>query len=86
MRSSTPTRWFCAADATTRKSPAAPRASGREVDESARERLAGTPAELVRQIGRYREAGSQRIYLQMLDLADLDHIELVASEVMPQIG
>ncbi|NKV50675.1 LLM class F420-dependent oxidoreductase, partial [Rhodococcus hoagii] len=60
---------------------------GREVDEL-RENggLAGTPAELVDKIGRYREAGSQRIYLQMLDLADLDHIELVASEVMPQIG
>ncbi|NKS81977.1 TIGR03560 family F420-dependent LLM class oxidoreductase [Rhodococcus hoagii] len=59
---------------------------GREVDELRENGLVGTPAELVDKIGRYREAGSQRIYLQMLDLADLDHIELVASEVMPQIG
>ncbi len=36
-------------------------------------------------IGTFAEAGSQRVYLQTLDLADLDHLELVASEVMPQL-
>ena len=30
------------------------------------------------------EAGTERIYLQVLDLADLDHLELVAEKVMPQ--
>ncbi|QKT09514.1 LLM class F420-dependent oxidoreductase [Rhodococcus sp. W8901] len=58
---------------------------GREVDELRENGLAGTPAELVDKIGRYSEAGTQRIYLQTLDLADLDHLELVASEVMPQL-
>jgi alkanesulfonate monooxygenase SsuD/methylene tetrahydromethanopterin reductase-like flavin-dependent oxidoreductase (luciferase family) len=48
--------------------------------------LAGSPAELVDKIGRYTEAGSQRIYLQTLDLSDLDHLELVASEVLPQLS
>ncbi|MGF7124842.1 LLM class F420-dependent oxidoreductase [Rhodococcus sp. AG1013] len=59
---------------------------GREVDELRENGLAGTPAELVDKIGRYSEAGTQRIYLQTLDLADLDHLELVASEVMPQLN
>ncbi|CAM3251472.1 LLM class F420-dependent oxidoreductase [Prescottella defluvii] len=59
---------------------------GREVGELRENGLAGSPAELVDKIGRYREAGTQRIYLQTLDLADLDHLELVASEVMPQLN
>ncbi|GCE39700.1 LLM class F420-dependent oxidoreductase [Rhodococcus sp. USK10] len=59
---------------------------GREVSELRENGLAGSPAELVDKIGRYAEAGSQRIYLQTLDLADLDHLELVASEVVPQLS
>jgi F420-dependent oxidoreductase-like protein len=47
--------------------------------------LVGTPSEVVDQLGRHAEAGAERVYLQVLDLADLDHLELVASEVMPQV-
>jgi hypothetical protein len=36
-------------------------------------------------LGRYAEAGAQRCYLQVLDLSDLDHLDLVASEVAPQL-
>ncbi|WP_428964182.1 LLM class F420-dependent oxidoreductase [Micromonospora fluostatini] len=60
-------------------------AIGREPAELRANGLAGTPAEIVERIGRYAEAGSQRIYLQILDLADLDHLELVAAEVAPQV-
>ncbi|NYF54564.1 LLM class F420-dependent oxidoreductase [Micromonospora purpureochromogenes] len=60
-------------------------AIGREPAELRENGLAGTPAELVDKIGRYAEAGSERIYLQLLDLTDLDHLELVAAEVMPQL-
>ncbi|MGB2567930.1 LLM class F420-dependent oxidoreductase [Micromonospora citrea] len=60
-------------------------AIGREPAELRENGLAGTPAELVDKIGRYAQAGSERIYLQLLDLADLDHLELVATEVMPQL-
>lgn len=60
-------------------------AVGREVDELRAHGLAGTPAEVVDKIGRYAEVGAQRIYLQVLDLADLDHLELVAEKVMPQV-
>ncbi|MBF6173401.1 LLM class F420-dependent oxidoreductase [Nocardia blacklockiae] len=62
-------------------------AIGREVEELKRNGLAGTPAEVVDKIGRYREAtGITRLYLQTLDLSDLDHLELVAAEVAPQLG
>ena len=46
---------------------------------------AGTPAEVVDTLGRYAELGSQRVYLQTLDLDDLDHLELVATEVSRQL-
>jgi len=59
---------------------------GREVDELKENGLAGSPAEVVDRIGRYAEQGSTRFYLQILDLADLDHLELIASQVMPQVG
>ena len=61
-------------------------AIGREVDELRGHGVAGTPAEAVDVLGRYTEAGAQRVYLQVLDLADLDHLDLVAGEVAPQLG
>jgi F420-dependent oxidoreductase-like protein len=60
-------------------------AIGRDPDELRANGLAGTPTEVVEKIGRYAEAGSQRIYLQVLDLGDLDHVELVAERVAPQL-
>ena len=62
-------------------------AIGREVDElRANTPLVGTPAEIVDRLGPFAEAGVQRVYLQLLDAADLDHLELFASEVMRQVG
>ena len=58
---------------------------GRQVDELRENGLAGTPTEIVDKIGRYAEIGCQRIYLQVLDLDDIAHIELIASEVLPQL-
>ncbi len=60
-------------------------AIGREVEELKANGLAGTPAEVADRIGRYREAGSRRIYFQILDLDDLDHLELIATQVKPQL-
>ena len=60
-------------------------AIGREVEELRENGLAGTPAEVIERIGAYAEAGAQRIYLQTLDLADLDHLDLIAAEVMPHV-
>ncbi|WP_055588575.1 LLM class F420-dependent oxidoreductase [Peterkaempfera griseoplana] len=61
-------------------------AIGREPAELRENGLAGTPDEVVEKIGRYAEAGSQRFYFQILDLDDLDHLELIASRVAPQLG
>ncbi|UNX56575.1 LLM class F420-dependent oxidoreductase (plasmid) [Georgenia sp. TF02-10] len=60
-------------------------AIGREVDELRTNGLAGTPQEVVDKIGTYAEAGAERVYLQVLDLADLDHLHLVAEDVMPHV-
>jgi alkanesulfonate monooxygenase SsuD/methylene tetrahydromethanopterin reductase-like flavin-dependent oxidoreductase (luciferase family) len=60
-------------------------AIGRSVEELRANGLAGTPDEVVDKIGRYAELGASRIYLQTLDLSDLDHLHLVADKVMPQV-
>lgn len=60
-------------------------AIGREVDELRENGLAGTPREVVDKIGRYGALGAERVYLQVLDLADLDHLRLIAAEVMPHV-
>ncbi|WP_436527083.1 LLM class F420-dependent oxidoreductase [Actinoplanes sp. HUAS TT8] len=61
-------------------------AIGREVEEM-RENggVVGTPAEAVETIKRYAAAGSSRLFLQVLDLSDIDHIDLVASDVLPHV-
>ncbi len=60
-------------------------AIGRDPDELRDNGVAGTPQEAVATLQRYAEAGSQRAYLQVLDLADLEHLRLVAAEVMPHV-
>ena len=60
-------------------------AIGRAPDELREHGLAGTPNEVIDKIGRFADAGAQRIYLQVLDLADLDHLELVAGDVLSQL-
>ncbi|RRR73973.1 LLM class F420-dependent oxidoreductase [Streptomyces sp. RP5T] len=61
-------------------------AIGREVEELKTNGLAGTPAEVVDKIGRYAAVGSRRIYLQVLDLDDLDHLELISAQVQSQLS
>jgi F420-dependent oxidoreductase-like protein len=61
-------------------------AIGRELAEMrSNSPLVGTPQEIVERLGPFTAAGVQRVYLQLLDLADLDHLELFAAEVMPQL-
>ncbi len=60
-------------------------AIGREVSELRDNGLAGTPGELVDKIGRFGELGAERVYLQVLDMHDLDHLELLAAEVMSKV-
>ncbi|WP_367045647.1 LLM class F420-dependent oxidoreductase [Streptomyces sp. Je 1-332] len=60
-------------------------AIGREVEDLKANGLAGSPAEVVERIAAYQAVGSQRMYLQILDLDDLDHLELISSQVMSQL-
>ena len=60
-------------------------AIGREPAELRENGVAGTPAEAVEKIQAYAAAGADRVYLQFLDLSDLEHLELVAAEVMPHV-
>ncbi|MCX3061958.1 LLM class F420-dependent oxidoreductase [Streptomyces beihaiensis] len=61
-------------------------AIGRDVEELKANGLAGSPAEVLERIAAYQAVGSQRMYLQMLDLDDLDHLELIAAEVAPHLS
>ena len=45
----------------------------------------GTVSEVVDGLGAWRELGVERVYLQTLDLDDLEHLDLVMSEVAPQL-
>jgi F420-dependent oxidoreductase-like protein len=45
----------------------------------------GPPAALVERIGQLTEIGADRIYLRLTDLNDLDHLHLIAQEVLPQL-
>jgi F420-dependent oxidoreductase-like protein len=61
-------------------------AIGREIDElRSNSPLAGTPSQIVDQLGPYAEIGVQRAYLQVLDMSDLDHLQLFADEVRRQL-
>ncbi|MUL43524.1 LLM class F420-dependent oxidoreductase [Streptomonospora sp. PA3] len=60
-------------------------AIGRAPEELRRNGLAGSPAQIVDKLGRFTEIGAERMYLQVLDLSDLDHLELIASQVSRQL-
>ena len=55
---------------------------GRDVDELLSNGCAGSPAQVLERIADFAEAGATRMYLQVLDLDDLDHIELLADQVL----
>lgn len=62
-------------------------AIGRDVSDPRAAGLVGTAGQLVDTLGQWRDkAGVTRAYLQVLDLADLDHLEFVAAEVAPQLA
>lgn len=62
-------------------------AIGREVDELRNSSpLVGTPSEIVDKLGPFAEIGVQRVYLQLLDMSDLDHLDLFAAEVARQLS
>ena len=69
-------RWSAAAP-TKPRSPAGPRPSGARWPSCAPTALAGTPDEVVARCRALGAAGADTVYLQVLDLEDLDHIRLL---------
>lgn len=45
---------------------------------------AGSPEMVLERLSELRAAGAGRAYLQIIDLADLDHLQLLAEEVLPE--
>ncbi len=71
--------------ATRRSSRRRAAAVQREPEELRQSGVAGTVDEAAATLRKWQEAGAQRIYLQILDLSDLDHLDLIANEVAPQV-
>ena len=61
-------------------------AIGREPGELRQNGAAGTVDEVAATLRRWADAGAERIYLQVLDLDDLDHLDLIAHEIAPLLG
>ena len=47
---------------------------------------AGLPDEVVDTLRAFETAGAEAAYLQVLDVSDLEHLRLIAAEVMPGVG
>ena len=61
-------------------------AIGREPAELRANGAAGTPQEVADKILAYHAAGAERVYLQILDLDDLEHLDFIAAEVAPLLA
>ncbi len=59
---------------------------GRKADELRAYGVAGTPDEVVARLEAFAGIGAQTVYLQVLDLDDLEHIELLAKEVLGRVS
>lgn len=59
---------------------------GRQPDELRASGAAGTPPEVVERLRAYAQAGAERAYLQLLDIDDVDHVRLIAHEVMGHVA
>jgi F420-dependent oxidoreductase-like protein len=46
----------------------------------------GTPAQVAERLRAFGEAGAGRVYLQLFDLTDMEHLHLVADEVRPLLS
>jgi F420-dependent oxidoreductase-like protein len=48
--------------------------------------VVGSPDALVQRIGEFAAIGATRVHLRVIDMSDLDHVDLIASQVLPQLG
>ena len=62
------------------------RAIGRDFEQLQELGLAGTPERILERLGEMALVGCGRAYLQLLDLEDRDHLQLLAEEVMRRLA
>ncbi len=61
-------------------------AAGIDADSDHGGRLVGTPAQVVEKAAGLVGLGADRLYLQTMDMTDLDHLDLIAAEVLPHLA
>ena len=54
-------------------------------DQLRNDQLGGTPEEIRDRLGQWADLGAERVYLQVLDLADLDHIAQLGEELIGRV-
>ena len=59
---------------------------GRQADELRANGAAGTPDEVVARLQEFAGVGAESLYLQVLNLEDLDHLALLSEEVLPRVS
>jgi alkanesulfonate monooxygenase len=59
---------------------------GRQVDELRANGATGTPDEVAARLQAFAGIGAETMYLQVLDLDDLEHLDLLATDVVPQVS
>ncbi len=59
---------------------------GRQPDELRENGAAGLPGEVVDTLRAFEAAGAETAYLQVLDVSDLEHLDLLAAEVLSAVG
>jgi F420-dependent oxidoreductase-like protein len=48
--------------------------------------VVGSPAQLADKLGEFAAIGATRVHLRLIDFTDLDHLDLIAAEVLPQLN
>jgi F420-dependent oxidoreductase-like protein len=48
--------------------------------------VVGSPGQLVQRIGEFAEIGVTRVHLRLIELADVDHLDLIAADVLPEVA
>jgi alkanesulfonate monooxygenase len=62
------------------------KAIGRDAGELRANGVAGTPDEVVERLRAFGAVGAERVYLQVLDFDDLDHVRLLSQRVLPHLA
>jgi F420-dependent oxidoreductase-like protein len=59
--------------------------TGQDLDTFNVVNIAGPPEYAIERIKAFADLGTQRMYLQLLDMDDIDHAELIANAVLPHV-